>query len=627
MDKIILRLKELREKGMLKREFNVSDWDAEARTVNLSFSSEEEYERWFGVEILSHDVGAVRMERLQSGAPALWNHNRDDMRGVVESASIDSDRKGRAVLRFSKSPAGEQLFQDIIDGIVTKVSVGYLVHGLKLLEERENVDVYLVNDWEPFEISMVSIPADNTVGVGRSADIPPQDGEEKTADNPFKQPVLTTGIRIMPLTPEEIAAQEAAEASRQLAIRQTATDAERTRVKQITEMGERYGFSDLARDFAGSGKAVTEFRDALLEASEKKIARPLNQQSKDSDIGLNDNEVRQFSFLNVCRALAEPTDKRAQEAAAFEFEASAAARKRSGKDSERFVIPSDVLTRALNSNSSGVTNADTGGYTIATTLMTQSFIDILRNRAILMQRATTMGGLVGNIDIPRQIAAATGYWLGEDEDATETNLGLGQISMTPKTVAAFSEITRKLMQQASMDVEAMVRADLAKALALTIDKAGFYGTGSDHQPLGLAGQSLIHAQPFSTANKPTYQELIAMETQIALDNADVGSMTYIANANFRGYAKGALKFPGAAGESTIWEKGGTVNGYTADITNQVATGDVFFGNWADMLIGMWGGLEMMVDPYSGSKKGRVRIVVFQDVDIALRREQSFTLGR
>jgi HK97 family phage major capsid protein len=199
--------------------------------------------------------------------------------------------------------------------------------------------------------------------------------------------------------------------------------------------------------------------------------------------------------------------------------------------------------------------------------------------------------------------------------------------MSPKTVAAYSEVTRKLLNQSSMDVEAMIRYDLAVQLALTIDKAGFYGIGSDHQPLGLANQTGINAQAFATPGAPTYAELVNMETQIALQNADVDSMVYIGNAGLRGKLKTTLKFPTSASDATIWEPGNTVNGYKTDITNQIASGDVFFGNFADLLIGMWGGLEMMVDPYSGSKKGRVRIVCFQDVDVAVRRTASFVLGR
>jgi HK97 family phage major capsid protein len=285
-----------------------------------------------------------------------------------------------------------------------------------------------------------------------------------------------------------------------------------------------------------------------------------------------------------------------------------------------------VLTRALNTSTTGAASGDTGGFGIATTLMAQSFVDILRNRATIMQLGTVMGGLQGNIDIPKQVAAAQGYWVGEDGDATESNLDLGQISLSPKTVAAYSEITRKLMVQSSLDVEALVRADLAKALALTIDKAGYYGTGTDAQPLGIANHTGINAVNFA-AVQPTFAELVEMETQVALDNADVASMAYVGNAAFRGHAKTTLKFPGVNGSATIWEPGNTVNGYRAEVTNQIETGDVFMGNFSDLLVAMWGGLELLVDPYSNSKKGRLRVVVFQDVDFALRRTQSFCLGK
>jgi HK97 family phage major capsid protein len=422
------------------------------------------------------------------------------------------------------------------------------------------------------------------------------------------------------MTPEEIAAKEAAD-------RTAGQNAERERVRKITEIGEKFGHSDLARSALTAGKSVDEFREMLLEAQNQREQKPLNEQSRQAEIGLTDKEARQFSLMNVVRALTEPTDKRAQEAAAFEFEASRAAAEKAGRTTERFMIPADVLTRAMNSTSGGATNADTGGYSIQNVLQTSSFIDILRNKGLMLNLCRTLGGLKGTIDIPKQTAAAQAYWIGEDDDAGETGIGLGQITMSPKTLAAFSEVTRKLVNQSSMDIEAMLRYDLAVQLGLAIDKAVLYGIGSDHQPLGITNQTGIHAVPFAAAGAPTFPELVSMETKIALDNADVDSMQYVANAGFRGYAKTALKFPTSSSAETIWEPGGTVNGYGCGITNQVNTGDVLFGNFADALIGMWGGLEMMVDPYSGSKKGRVRIVVFQDVDVAIRRTQSFCLGR
>ena len=605
------RLQEIKKDARAFRAASVRQIDAEKRTVELAFSSEAEIQRWWGLEVLDHSPGAVVMDRLQNGAPLLLNHDTDHQIGVIESVSIDADRRGRAVVRFGRGERAGEIWQDVQDGIRKHVSVGYIIHDAKLTEERDGVEIWTITSWEPFEISIVPVPADISVGVGRSL--------ESTA-------ISQTSVRKHEMT-DKIAA-PAAPAIDNAAERSKGTEQERARVRAIMEMGEKYGAAELAREFVPEGKDVAEFQRALLDHINGKMQRPLSEQTRDADIGLTDREARNFSFLKVIRALADPTDRKAQEAAAFEFEASRAAAERIGKESDKFVVPADVLTRALNTSTTGTAAGDTGGYGIATVLQAESFIDILRNRATIMQLGTVMGGLVGNIDIPKQVAAAQGYWLGEDADATESTLDLGQISLTPKTVAAFSEITRKLMVQSSLDTEALVRADLAKALALTIDKAGYYGTGSDHQPLGIANQTGINAVAFA-AVQPTYAELVEMETQIALDNADVSSMAYVGNAAFRGHAKTTLQFPNAAiaQGGTIWEPGNTVNGYRTEITNQVNSGDVFMGNFADLLVAMWGGLQLMVDPYSGSKKGRLRVVVFQDVDFALRRTQSFCLGR
>lgn len=654
------RLKEIRSKGMMHRAAEVVAVDREARTVELAFSSETPVERWYGQEILSHDPKHVRMGRLQDGAALLWNHDWDDQRGVVESATIDSDRKGRALVRLSKNDDGEELLVDLEDGIKRHVSVGYMVHGLKLIEERDGEDVYLIDDWEPYEISIVSVPADTAVGVGRNAEIPQEEAPAATPDTAHNRTTdpanrtNTTMIKTLRNAAGDLVRAEvdsdgnivreievierAADAQRAQA--QAGAEGERSRVRAINDLAAKFGRSvenvdDMVRTAINEGHSPEQFQGALLDGLNKRIAKPLNDQAAGADIGMDERDVANFSFLRVIRALSDPTDRGAQRAAKFEFEASEAARAKSGKQGDRFMIPTDVLRRALvpadgqrafNTGTGGGAAGDTGGYSIATTLLTSSFIDLLRNKAVIMRLGRVLGGLQGNIDIPKQASGASGYWLGEDEDATETGIELGQVTLSPKTVAGFSEITRRLMMQSSMDVEAMVRADLAIALALTIDKAGFYGTGTQYQPLGIANYTGINAQDFTTAAKPSFAEVVEMETKIALDNADVDSMVYVGNAGFRGHAKTTLKFA-AAGSATLWEPGSTVNGYRAEITNQVNDGDLFFGNFADLLIGMWGGLELTVDPYSNSKKGRIRLVAFQDVDFQLRRVESFCLGR
>lgn len=632
--------------GVYRKAEITSVIDEQNRTVEVAFSSEAEVERWFGIEVLSHELGAMRTERLENGAPVLWMHNWEDQRGVVESVSIDADRRGRAVLRIGKSKLADELWQDILDGIVRHVSVGYKVIRVEVEERSGMPDLVTVIDWEPFEISFVSVPADPTVGIGRSMENAPDERKSRsentddslcnseTQEFSMNEKILrdAKGNLVRALVDENGAISKVLEIIEKAGDdARAASETERNRVRSIMDMAEKYGAEDLARDAVKSDTSIDDFQRQLLDHLNDNRGKPLSDQNG-ADIGMTDKEVRQFSFIRALRALANPTDRRAQEQASFEYEASRAAADKMEKEPQGILVPADVLKRSLNTATSGVATGDTGGYSISTNLMSQSFVEMLRNRTVLMQLATTMGGLVGNILIPRQSSGATGYWIGEDDDAPEDGLDLDQIGMSPKTVAALSEVTRKLLMQSSLDVEALIRSDLARALALTIDYAGFYGTGSGNQPRGIANTSGINAVDFAGASSggtgvlPTYAEVVAMESSIAADNADVNSMAYTMASGMRGHFKTTQKFSGTDG-SPVWEPGNTVNGYSTQVTNQILAGDLFFGNFADLLIGMWGGLDLTVDPYTHSSKGRIRVVAMQDVDFVLRRVESFCLGR
>jgi len=587
----------------------------EDRTVELSFSSETGVERRFGIEVLGHNRDEVRLERLNSGAPFLLNHDRWDQVGVVVegSASIVGG-KGRCTVKVSRSAKGEETLQDIRDGIKRNCSVYYNVFGMELAGERDGVQIYRVTDWEPTEVSLVSVPADPTVGVGRSAD------DEEDEDMPGKVNDNEKNKQTSESVEESRSMPEGSGTPKinVSAVREEARKLEQERVRNLIQLGEHFGQRDLADRYVSEGRGVDEFNKVLLEKLAE--SRSQGEEVKESSVGMSKGDVESYSFIRAIRALANPTDRRVQEAAAFEFECSRAASEKMGRSPEGLVVPYDVLSRGL--LQSGTPAA--GGYTIDTTLMTSSFIELLRSKAIALQMASPLSGLVGNVDIPGQASGSTGYWVGADEDVQETEPTFNHLTMSPKTVGAYSEITRRLLMQSSLDVEALVRYDLAKALALTIDKAAFYGSGEGEQPLGIMSTSGINAVDFAAEN-PTYAELVAMESEIAADDADVSGMCYIGNARFRGHCKTTEKFSGTSG-ATIWEKGDSVNGYAAKITNQMVTGDVLFGNFSDLIVGMWGGLELTSDPYSHSLKGRLRIVAMQDVDFAVRHVESFCYG-
>lgn len=648
------RLQAIRAKGQLHRTATVGAIDTEARTVELSFSSETDtVERWFGIEVLGHDAGEVDLSRLNNGAPVLWMHNARDQRGVVVSARIDGDRVGRAVVRFSRSPEGDQLFQDIVDGIVTKVSVGYEIGGIKLVEERNGVDVYRVTSWQPNEISLVSVPADDTVGVGRSAE--PNAGETQADPGEIEAAPATASFTNKRAVSQMIKyvrdaagnlvraevnedgsvanvleiVEEAGAGIRTAAAQGGA--AERSRTSEIAALGIEYGRTDLAAEFSRDGKSADEFKNALLGdfAAKRAGAKPLGDQVAETNLGLTDKEVQRYSILNVVRALANPLDQRAREAAAFEIECSRAAEQQLGKVAVGMLVPTDVLgsNRAFNAGGAANTPAGStsGAMSVATDLHAGSFIDMLRKKTTIMQLGRPMAGLVGNVEIPKQNGGATAYWGAEGADALEGTPTLGQVALTPKTVSAFTDITRKLLLQSSVDVEALVIGDIRAAMSQAIDFAGFYGTGATNQPRGLKNYSGINAVDFAAAGLPTFAEFVAMETAIASDNADIESMAYVFNAAMRGHCKTAPRF-GAGTESTIWEAGGTVNGYRAEVTNQIAAGDVFHGNFADLIVALWGGLDLVVDTAAKALSGGLRIIAHQDTDFVLRREESICYG-
>ena len=660
----------------LRRYAAVRNIDEQARTVEVAFSSEAPVERWFGTEILSHEAGACDLSRLLDGGAVLVDHDRRDHVGRIETARIDDDRRGRAVLRFGRGARAEEIWQDVVDGIRHQVSVAYFVEDIEVRQAKGEPDTVTLTRWQPYEISIVAVPADPSVGVGRAANPPeePAQGAGQSAPDPMPartrapqepKPMKTKitrdakGNLVRAKVDEDgnilevlEVLEQAGDAERGAAERGASDEAERT--AGIMALAREYDAMDLAADFVGDRtRGVGDFQTELLRhvanrrpdggeaqastQTQRTPAQPaqraapaaggarLAENEGTGIIGMSGSEADRYSFVRALRALAEPHNRAAQHAAAFEMEASAAAAAQSSRDVSGLMVPVDVLTRALNTSTSGTNPGDTGGFIVDTTLMASSFIDILRNRAVMLRRARTMGGLVGNIAIPKKTSASSGYWLtAEDAPAQETGMEIGQIGMTLKTAAAYTELTRNMLTQSSLGIEAMVRDDIATALGQTVDRGAIYGTGTNGAPLGIMNTTGVGVVEFAGTH-PTFPELVAMETAIATDNADVDSMAYVFGAATRGALKTTPKMEG--GDGPAWEAGGTVNGYGTEVTNQMAAGDVLLGNFADLIIGMWGGLELTIDPYTHSTRGRLRIVAFQDVDVVARRVESFSIGR
>ncbi|MDC3382349.1 phage major capsid protein [Candidatus Pelagibacter sp.] len=571
--------------------------DEKNRRVSVGVSSEEPVERSFGMEVLGHSEGDINMEFIASGrAPLLLDHDMTKQIGVIEEFRLDETAKRTiAVVRFGKSALAREIFEDVADGIRMNISVGYRIDKLERVQ-RDGEDYYKAN-WTPMEVSSVSVPADQSrlVGVGRSKD---------------KQKTHTTKVKIMENEKQEINLDDVRS--------QTVADAKaefKRNSKEIIDLAVKHNKRDLADKAISDGTSVEEFRGVLLESISNNT--PLETPS---DIGMTKKESQRFSLVKAIRALANPTDRRAQEEAAFEFECSTAAAQAEGKTSQGIMLPADVLrnwTRDMNSSddSTLISEDYRGG----------DFIDVLRNQSSVMQAGATMlQGLQGNIVIPKKTAASTAAWIAtEGGAATESEMTTGSVTMSPKVIGAFTDATRLLLSQSSLSIENLIRNDLTAGIATAIDSGALLGSGSSGQPTGIRNTSGINTTTFAAAN-PTWAEIVGLESDIAGDNALFGNLRMICTPAEYGTMKVTSKDSGSG--QFIVSPDGMVNGYDVIRSAQVTSGDFYFGNFADLLIGLYGGLDITVDPYSLSTTGSVRIVALQNVDVAVRHPESFILA-
>lgn len=650
--------------------------------LQLSASSETPYLRssWWDepwIEVLGHKAGEVELDRLNGGAAVLANHDRYTATGATPLAAIGAverawldDGRLMADLIISRRDALADLRQDIADGLVRNVSIGYQIGERTLLKAHDDApNEYRVTNWTPFEISLVDIPADATVGLGRQAteqDTP----RYRVVDLPTPGAagsLATKGVTTMPEIITDPAPVTAPAATRSADTGNDPLTAERERVREIHSIGRAHNMSDLADKAIDAGTSLDAFRAQTLQRLKDSGALRL---AESPEIGMSKKDTEQYSFCRAMLAASDPLN--AGKLAPFEMECSRAAQDKRGDSRDKtreaaLTIPVDVLARGMTMDHAlaGVVSRQLiqramqrggdmanmvrdltvgaptgGGNLVATELLAGSFIDLLRNAMILDRMGVTwLRDLNGNIAIPSQTGAAAGYWLAESGAPTESQQTVGQVLLSPKTVGAFTDYSRRLLLQSSLDVEAFVRADLAMILGQAIQSAAINGSGASNEPLGLLNISGIGSVAGgANGAAPTYDHMVDLESAVANANADAGSLAYLTNTKVRGKLRKTQEFATTNGKA-VWtstaERGvGDVLGYSAVTTNAVPSNltkgtstsvasAILYGNFADLLIGMWGGLDIMLDPYAGATSGTKRVIALQDVDINVRQVASF----
>lgn len=608
--------------GVREGVFDRATANGDNRTVEIAFSSETPVERWFGTEILSHDKGAVNLERMNSGrANLLVNHDPSDWVGVVESARVDPDKMARAIVRFGNSTRANEVFRDVKDGILTSVSVGYRIDEMKLTKTGKNGDdEYTVTRWTPYEPSLVTIPADGKVGVGRAAE---------QIHQPAK-PATTQGVREM--SEQGTAAAGTAGAVVVETPKVDPVAIEKLRRRGIENLCKANKIDDGTRDhWVTSGASMDVVAEQLLGIMEERGRE--NPQSA-AKLGLSKKEIKQFS---LCRAI-DACGSRNWGKAGFEAECSGEISKRLGRleaDQNRFFVPLELQQRENRTPIEDMAHAllkrdltsgtgSAGGFLVETANI--GFIEMLRNRSVMMSMgARRLTGLQGNVAIPKQTVAATAVWLAnEASTVTESQQTFAQVALTPKTVGGYTEISRLLLLQSNPSAEGLVMSDLSQVVAIAVDLAGLTGSGASGQPTGIINTAGIGGV---TGTSIAYAGIIEFQTDVATGNALTDSCGYVATPVVAGLLKQRLK--AAAVSGWLWEGkllDGVVDGYRGMASNQVPTGDLLFGDFGQVIIGEWGVLELEVNPYANFQAGIVGVRALYSIDIGVRIPAAFSLA-
>lgn len=624
--------------GLLYRESSESietRKDRTARSLTFSASSETPVERWFGTEILVHADDAVNLRRAKRGAmPLLFNHLIDDPIGMVSDAWIEGKRLMVEADLFETARA-EDIFR-MVEGGLRNVSIGYRIN---VIEEDKNKEVFRVIDWEPYEASIVTVPADASVGIGRGSGMPYQ--------------VRMIRQRLPQAQERAETREEAMPDDKPKGAAATADPPEETQqkideVKAKTGLEVEAGRKRAIENFAKANQIADSVRDAWIEQGydleevSKDLLRILEERGRLnpqplSRLGLSQSETDRFSLIRAIKACA---NKSWQKDAPYELEVTKAIAQKLNRvaDEYKFYVPYETLERRFNPaaieqlrQQLGLTLRDltvatgsAGGFLVETANV--GFIEMLRNRSVAMRMgATRLTGLQGSVTIPRQSAAATANWLATEATAiTESQQVFVQIALNPKSVGAYTEISRQLLLQSSPAAEGIVTQDLSIVVALAADLAALNGSGAAGQPTGIINTAGIGAVASGAID---YTKVLEFQEDVATANVMPAAGGYVTTPAVAKILMTKQRF--ASTDTPLWLGNlwdGTIAGFRGMSSNQVPAANLLFGDWSELVMAEWGVLEVEVNPYANFPAGIIGVRAIYSMDVGVRRPFAFSLA-
>lgn len=569
------------------------DGESEVKELRCSVSSEAPYMRshiWDeedgcfreGYEVLGHGEGEVDDVRMKDGLVIQDTHWGDQV-GIMRRPEV-KDGKLSGVIEFGCGERSQEIKKDAENGIRRNMSVGYRVIKFRKVGKAEDgLPIFRAVRWQPYEASFVNVPADIGVGVGRSIDngegvVAPSATNERTAfemGKPVETPVAV-GV-----TADEV----------------------RGIVKE--------GVESIRAEFA------------------KKPEMPKAKRQGQFDEGAKREIGKHYNVINVIRSMVAAHEGKILTGCdiGFEREVSDEIAHQTRREAKGFFVPDCVLTRAFDKGTYGAN-------LVATDKLYGSMIEALVADTVLGRAGVrVLDGLVGDISIPKGDSATT-YWVtAEGGDATETTPTIGQVAGTPHTLGAYTDITRKLLNQSGVSAQGFVIDALRGALGRGIESAAFSGSGASGQPTGLDNVSNVGSVDMAPG-APTKANLVAFWEKLATANVN-GTKCFIGSPAVKALLAKTLDYTAITASDT--NVGGVtsgkylceddkVEGYDFIMSNLCHNKKLYFGDFSQMILAFWSGIDLTVDTSSLAKSGGVRVVALQDCDVLVRHPQAFSIG-
>ena len=474
--------------------------DEEKRVVSVGVSSEEPVKRQFGMEVMDHTKENMNLEFLNSGrAPLLLDHDMERQIGVLESVELDENaRRLRASVRFGKGEQASEVFNDVVDGIRQNISVGYRVD--KKVEREDDPEDYYRVATTPMEISIVSIPADqsNLVGVGRSS------SETLKSTIQIKEKDMSEKIDL-----DAVRAEAAKSASKN--------------AKEIMTLARKHNKADLGEDALSRGIDIAEFRGELLDVigNDKPLDTPVTV------IEQSAKEKRTYSLGRMIQAQVTGDWKDA----GYERELSEEITKRTGKQSQGMYVPdfawrSGVMTTAATGAIAGENVTD---QFVPTIQRGDLFIEALRAKQVMANLGVTyLGGLTNRVRMPKIATGAAAGFVEEAGDVSDQSPTDAGVTLQPRTLGAFATMSRLLMLESVPAIEQIVQDDLLRSIADKIEYYAIQGSGSSGQPTGILNDANVNNLDISAGTDVaalTWADITDLVKLVEEDNGVVNAAT------------------------------------------------------------------------------------------------------